>query len=262
MLTEINIKILELSKKIKTTKTININSKNIKDCSIELSRKYFTTIRPKMELILSDTNIFTVLDAEFQKLVSLAHGNNPRNSYMNVIKNIQIQIRQISILEITQYTTSSISITTNENKIYDTIFSILPSAALSYKQGIIDLQNNEDKISYRGTATEFRESLREVLDHLAPDNEVTSDPNFKLEKDRTKPTMKQKVKYILKSRGKNKTEISTSADSISIIEELIGSLTRSIYDRASLSTHTITSKEEVQRIKRYMDIVFLELLEL
>jgi hypothetical protein len=46
-----------------------------------------------------------------------------------------------------------------------------------------------------------------------------------------------------------------------LIEEMLGALTRSVYDRASLSAHSTTTKEETQRIKRYVDTVLYDLLE-
>ena len=60
-----------------------------------------------------------------------------------------------------------------------------------------------DRISYKGTIAELREILREVLDYLAPDKEVIATPGFKLEKDRFTPTMKQRVRHVLRSRKKS-----------------------------------------------------------
>ena len=57
-------------------------------------------------------------------------------------------------------------------------------------------------MSYRGTANEIRETLRETLSYLAPDSEVEKQKNFKLEKGHNKPTQKQKVHFILKQRNK------------------------------------------------------------
>jgi hypothetical protein len=59
-------------------------------------------------------------------------------------------------------------------------------------------------MSWRGPATDFRESLRETLDHLAPDSAVKAEPGFKLEQNTSGPTMKQKVRFILKKRGVSK----------------------------------------------------------
>ena len=77
----------------------------------------------------------------------------------------------------------------------------------------LDLRS-PNRMSYRGPATDLRECLREVLDHLAPDDAVTSGSGFVLEKDRTSPTMKQKVRFILRSRGLGKTALESPEASV------------------------------------------------
>jgi hypothetical protein len=77
----------------------------------------------------------------------------------------------------------------------------VPSAALSYKQAIHDLKD-DSRVSFRSPALELRETLREILDHLAPDSEVTAEPGYAQEKDRIGPTMKQKVRFIMKKKVK------------------------------------------------------------
>ena len=108
----------------------------------------------------------------------------------------------------------------------------------------------------------LREALREVLDHLASDKDVTARPGFKLEADQKKPTMKQKVRFILASRGEGKTQTAPAENSTSLVEERVGALARSVYDRSSLSTHVGTTKQEVQQVKAYVDVVLTELLEI
>ncbi|MFZ2147916.1 MAG: hypothetical protein WAV28_11910, partial [Sedimentisphaerales bacterium] len=97
---------------------------------------------------------------------------------------------------------------------------------------------------------------------LAPDKEIISQQNFKFEKDQIKPTMKQKVSYILKSRGKNESQIDAPENAVTLVEDKVGALARSVYNRSSVSTHIRTSKQEVQQIKAYVDVVLGELLEI
>jgi hypothetical protein len=99
------------------------------------------------------------------------------------------------------------------------------------------------------------------LDHFAPDDQVEKEQWYKPEPKQTKPTMKQKVKFILKARGKNDTVRKPAEKAAELIDELSGQLTRSVYERASLSTHRATQKDEVRRIKRYVDTLLFELLE-
>ena len=108
----------------------------------------------------------------------------------------------------------------------------------------------------------MRETLREVLDHLAPDKEVENADGFKLESGTTKPTQKQKVRYILRARHLPKTAIKVPEDAVTLVEELTDSLTRSTYERSSLSAHITTAKQEVQRMKMYIESVLADLLEI
>jgi hypothetical protein len=135
------------------------------------------------------------------------------------------------------------------------------TAAACYRQGISDLVG-ADRVSYRGTAAELRESLRETLDHLAPDAEVEQQRWYKPEDRQTRPTMKRKARYILTSRGRNRTQMTSAEKLLGLIEELSGEVMRAVYNRASLATHVHQSKNEVRQIKRYVDTVLFDLLEI
>jgi hypothetical protein len=97
------------------------------------------------------------------------------------------------------------------------------SAAASYEQAILDL-GDESRKSMRGTAAELREALREVLDSLAPDSAVMHEPGFKLEEGRKEPTMRQKARFVLRSRRFPKADLENTEKAVSIIEELVASL--------------------------------------
>ena len=104
--------------------------------------------------------------------------------------------------------------------------------------------------------------MRETLDVLAPDDGVSTMPNFKLERDARGPTMKQKVRYILKNRGMASGAIATPEAAVEGVEEMVGGLTRSVYNRSSVSTHTATSRTEVTRVHAWVRVVLCELLEI
>jgi len=151
-------------------------------------------------------------------------------------------------------------LTPAELMIIRTLQSTVPSAAASYQQAILDLRS--ERLSYRGTASELRESLRETLDHLAPDDQVMAQPGFKAEGDQKKPTMKQKTQYILAVRERSKTQRGTITKSIELIDSLSGEITRAVYNQASLATHIEASRTDVWKVKRYVDTVFFDLLEI
>jgi hypothetical protein len=118
------------------------------------------------------------------------------------------------------------------------------------------------RVSFRGPALELREVLREVLDHLAPDVDVIAAPGFRLEKDRKGPTMAQKVRFILKARGSGKTTAATPEDSVSTVDAIVGDLTRSVYTLGSIATHVASERRQVVQVKRYIDAVLHDILEI
>ena len=100
-----------------------------------------------------------------------------------------------------------------------------------------------------------------MLDHLAPDGDVSTASGFTLEHGRTKPTMKQKARFILKSRKVPDAARQSPEGMIDLLEDTAG-LPRTIYEHGSLATHVSQARQGVAQYKRYADAVLCELLEL
>jgi hypothetical protein len=156
---------------------------------------------------------------------------------------------------------SLVVITATEKRIIDTLARLLPTAAASYEQCLLDL-GAPLRRSYRGVAHEMREALRETLDYLAPDPEVMAEPGFKLEKDMTKPTQRQKALHILGKRRLSREALRASELAVSMVDELGASIARSTYTRGSMSAHGVGTSQEVRQLKMYVDAVLAELLEI
>lgn len=249
---------------VRSNHAVNVNSAEAKKIILDGTQEYFEAVRPQLLAQGATASDVGDFDKEWRRLAGLAHSNNAKTSYKTVLKSIAKTSKKISVELLGAIPTSSAATqqqSAAESEILKTLDALVPTAAQSYRQAIADLEGPK-RSSYRGTATELRECLREILDHLAPDEEVSKAPGFKLEKDRPRPTMKQKARHILKARGSSKTSSGTAEASIEAVEEMLGALARSIYERASLSTHTTTSESEVRRIKRYVETLLHELLEL
>jgi hypothetical protein len=148
-----------------------------------------------------------------------------------------------------------------DGRIISTLREVCLSAAASYAQGVQDLEL-EDRASWRGPATELREALRETLDALAPDKDVEAMSGYKHEVNATRPTMKQKAKFILKSRGMKGAQVDHSVGVVENVEDMVSGITRSVYSRSSVSTHTPTDREEVVRLHLWVRLILCELLAL
>jgi hypothetical protein len=146
-----------------------------------------------------------------------------------------------------------------EAAIVRTLRNLVPTAASSYEQVLRDVQESS-RVSYRGTAADLREVVREVLDHLAPDADVTSAAGFKLEEGQKGPTMKQKVRFILRARRVGDSARQTAEDAVQHLDENIASLGRAVYTRGSTDVHVARTLEEVLNFKGYADAVLAELL--
>ncbi len=151
--------------------------------------------------------------------------------------------------------------TLTERRIIDTLFSILPTASASYEQCLMDL-GAPPRRSYRGVAHELRETLREILDYLAPDVDVMAEAGFTLEKGTTRPTQRQKALHVLRKRRLSREAMRAPELAVSMVDELGAAIARSAYTRGSMSAHGVGSAQEVRQLKMYVDAVLAELLEI
>lgn len=250
----------KLIKKINSVKSLQLGSALIKKEVKVFVKAYFEILQSD----LKNLNISTEeLDSAMQSLITLANAKALTSKYKTLLKKIKASL--VAVESTGSYTTRNKNTRTINNGYESAILNILkqivPAVGNSYQQVLNDL--NSVRISYRGTVAEMREVLRETLDYLAPDEDVKKMKGFKLEKDTTGPTMKQKVRYVLGNRGKSATAIKSPEDAAYIVDDGVERLVRSTYNRGSLSTHTATSdKAEASQIKMYLDTVLCELLEI
>lgn len=245
-------------------RSVNLNDRRAKERVVSLARRYFEQDRPAVVARIGDHPEIVAADSLLQEMVRLAQGNNARATYTRKLRDLRARLRDLNVALVASpslATHRSATISTEEQLLIDTVAALVPSAAVSYQQGLHDLRD-KSRLSYRGPAVEFREALREVLDHLAPDDAVLAQPGFKPEPNRTGPTMKQKVRFVLKSRGRNKSQRDASEKSVGLVDDRIGEVTRAVYDRASVATHVVETRDEVAQIKRYVDTVLFDILEI
>jgi hypothetical protein len=252
----------QYSTRLDRNAAVNVNSAALREETKRIAQMYFRKVRQSLEQFELDEFI-EPLSVAFEALLVLSEGRNSASSYKKHVKAIRKIIPRVtSQLEVQGGLAGpAVSSSDSDQKILNTLTDLLPSAAQSYRQALLDLADAR-RLSFRGPAHELREALREVLDHLAPDAEIMKAPGFKLEKDRPKPTMKQKVRFIFKARERSATESGAPEDAVSTIDALVADMTRSTYDRGSLSAHTERGKKSVEQLKRYVDVIFHDLLEL
>jgi hypothetical protein len=241
----------------------NIGSAAVRTEAKETVQHYFRQARPQLLALRSDAAQVNTLDAITQHILELTARPNRKSTYQKCIRELNgLRATVEAAIEIRASGTpphQARLTTATEAAIIETLNGIVPTVALSYRQVLQDL-SDQTRVSYRGTASELREVLRELLDHLAPDEAVLKS-GVRLEKGQTTPTMKQKTIFILKARGVGETARKPATDAVAAVEGAVGSLARSVYNRGSLSTHIATTRTEVMTFKGYTDALLADLLQ-
>lgn len=253
--------VAELVRRLQASKAVNVNSEELRGRAQHLVQAYFRATRAGLlALGIEDTRLATI-DSGMQSVLTLSHGRNAKRSYLLALGRIKSAIPGVAAkreLLIGKKRDSASGFETQlEGEIHRTLAAMVPSAALSYEQAARDLQDLS-RVSMRGTAAELREVLREAVDQLAPDDAVRSSAGRSSTD--SKVTMKEKVRFILRSRGMRSGARDAAERAVSIIDEQLGLLARSIYDRGSLSTHVASSRGEVKQLKLYIDSLLADLL--
>lgn len=251
-----------LAARVRRVRGLNVNS-SLRGETKEAVQSYFREVRPRLEKLQLERSYIQYLDREAQRLLELGSGTNRKRGYLEAIRDLEGSRSWLeAAVEIKAGASGALPVTlttATEAAVLETLRRILPSSALSYQQVLQDLSDGS-RTSFRGTAAELREVLRELLDHLAPDEEVLK--TQKLEKDQRRPSMKQKTMFILKARGVGETGRKPAENAAAALEESVGSLARSVYDQGSLATHMSATRQEVLTFKSYADAVLGDILEI
>lgn len=223
---------------------------------------YFKDFRPIFLSVGLAEDVLRDLDATMQDLLLCTQRQTLASRYFRCLTQTRQALHGLELKSLSP-TTEKYAATNDpkQQKILETLEKLCASAAVSYEQALLDLQATSRK-SWRGTAVELREALRELLDVMAPDENVKAQSGFKLEPDAKRPTMKQKTVFILKSRRLSGTQQRTPAEAVEVADTQVGKFVRSVYDRSSAGTHTSISKNEVIKIKEYVTLVLADLLEI
>lgn len=249
------------------SQAINVNSAALRDMARKVVQDYFRSARPELQALGIRESELGLLDDEMQGLLRLSNGRNAKRSYAANLRRSQeiserIEVEREKRLGEASAAGSRLPARSGiEDRILRTLASLAPGAALSYEQALRDLAD-VNRISFRGTANELREALRETLDILAPARDVMAVDGFKLEAGQTGPTQKQRVRHVLRVRGLGKTARQTPEAAASLVDELTASLTRASYERSSVAVHIASTRKDVLQMKMYVDSVLAELLEI
>ncbi|SRR6266446_9294460 len=229
----------------------HISASVVQPIARAIATTYFESVRTDLEAVQNRRGLVEEIDFVVQSILQLATSSRERRAYVGQIAELRPYLLEATVDLMKARGTPRLVLSKIERAILETLGAMLPSTAASYEQALRDITQGA-RVSWRGTATELRETLREVMDHLAPDEKVTAAAGFQLEPDQTRPTQKQKVRFILRARR------SSSA----AVDEAVATLARSTYQRGSASAHIGASGREIKNLKLYVDALLAELLEI
>jgi hypothetical protein len=223
---------------------------------------YFESVRSELDVVKSRQGLVDEIDFVIQSILQLAAEQREKEAYLGQLKELRPYLLEATIDLMKSRGSSQLVISPTERAILDTLTLIIPHSATSYEQALRDIASGA-RVSWRGTATELRETLREVIDHFAPDSAVTATSGFVPESGQSKPTQRQKVRHFLRARRSSSAAVAVAEASLNTVDEAVAALARSTYQRGSVSTHvgSATSKE-IKSLKRYVDALLAELLEI
>jgi len=246
-------------------KAVNINAEGLRSDGRKIVQRYFREVRPDLEKLGMTPKTLAAVDAPMQELLTLAARQNSKGAYIAQIRVLRkvlpkIELEREYLVGKTSATGARVLSTRFEMDLHATLAQVVPTAANSYLQALQDLADS-GRVSFRGPAADLREAVREVLDHLAPKDAVMKAPGFSLETDQKGPTMKQKARFILKARETPEGARTSTESAVERVEEATAAVARSVYDRGSLSAHVTTTRAEVTQLKRYVETVLGDLLQ-
>jgi hypothetical protein len=227
-----------------------------------MASTYFEFSRPELERTICRDGLVSEFDATIQKLIDISSQSCDKKVFIGLLSELRPLALEATVHLMKSRGVPRLLLSETERGIVATLDRMLPGSRNSYEQVLRDITQQGGRVSWRGTAAELRDVLREVMDHLAPDEKVVAAPNFALEKDRVGPTQAQKVRFILKARRAGKAAIATAEGTLQTVDEAVAALARTTYTRGSASAHTSPEAGEIRKLKRYVDALLGELLEL
>ena len=260
-LDQISEEVARLATAVEGVRSKTVQPTAVQPIARSIARTYFESVRPQLIAVQNRAGLVEEIDFVLQAILELATAPREKQTYLGQIAEVRPYLLEAVIDVMKASGSSRLVLSQTERAILDTLEKMLPATAGSYEQALVDIAQGS-RVSWRGTATELREVLREAIDHLAPDDKVIASPGFQLEEGQKSPTQKQKVRFILRARKSNSASAAVAAASLDTVDESVAVLARSTYQRGSASPHSTTNASEIRKLKRYIDALLAELLEI
>jgi hypothetical protein len=259
-LEQISVAVNDLTTLVSRTRGQFVDPGKVQPAARAIASPYYASVHAELTAAQHRAGLCDDIEFVIAAILRLTSAPRKKTAYRRQITELSPYIQE-AVIDVMKARGNQLVLSRTEREILDTLARMLPATAKSYEQVLRDIVEAR-RVSWRGTGSELREVLREVMDHLAPDAKVTVAVGFQYEAGRTAPTQKQKVRFILKARRAGSAAIAVAEGTLETVEESVASLARSTYNRGSASTHGTTDGAEVRKLKRYIDALLAELLEI
>jgi hypothetical protein len=229
--------VTKLTSVVESVRSKLVPAEKVGGIAHSIANTYFGSIHGALQTVQHRANLAEEIEFVVSAILQLSNEPREKRAYLDQVKELRPYLQEAMIDVMKARGVRRLVLSDTERGILATLEKMLPTTASSYEQVLHDIAAGK-RVSWRGTGSELREALREVMDHLAPDREVMAAPGFKLEDDLKRPTQKQKVRFILKARRR---AASVAEDSVDRVEEGVASLARSTYQRGSATTSSVRS---------------------
>ena len=115
--------------------------------------------------------------------------------------------------------------------------------------------------NYSGALVEMRGVLEYLVDRFAPSKEVQVEPGFKYETDRQEPTLRQRIRYMIRQRyGADRTrEIVSDYNLLEIAGDQLAGLTTMAHRTTSGMAHDTATREMAYKALKQWDSILVQL---
>lgn len=248
---------------LRQSKGSTVSLQEIRTLSKSVANLWFHDIAPLAKLAGNNEAALKSIDNLMEQLIAHTLRPTKKKTYLKTARDaLSTYDKQIFVhlhKQVGAVLAGAVPI--GDNSIIEALAKISESLVAGYQQVHKDLAD-ETKISWRGTADEIREVLRELLEALAPDESVEKAVWYKKEANTDGPTQAQRAKYALEQRAAQTHRVNAAQETVNLVEQSISRLVRKTFQRANNAAHINQDKNEVKRILGYFNLLAKDLLGL
>jgi hypothetical protein len=174
------------------------------------------------------------------------------------LREFQVQVRQPATKRVEAVVPARGPLSAREAGILSRLRKQSGSLADSMEQALRDM-NDQSRLSFVGPAGEVREVMRATVQLMAPDEEVRKQPWFVGIKQGNKmnPSQAERTRYAVQQRRGSREQVEGVE---TLIDELVGQISRQTYNVGSGKFHAGTEQPEVWKLAGWVWAVLDEVL--